>query len=518
MSAEPAPRFDIRKVSKRFGSTVALREVSVAIAAGEVHGLLGENGAGKSTLMKISSGAHPRDSGEILLDGRPVSLSSPAEARRAGIAMIYQELNLAPHLTVAENISLGRESHRWGWIRKRERDRLAQAALESLHCSSIRLTDKVIDLTIAQQQMVEIARALLLEPRVLIMDEPTSSLTQHDTANLFNVIRSLRDRGVSVVYISHFLEECQQICDRYTILRDGEVVAAGEMAKTTLESVIRAMVGREIDEIYAVPKHAIGRPVLQLRNVSGRPLPRAVTLELREGEIFGLFGLVGAGRSETLRTIFGLNRLDAGEVALPGFPDESARARPRKRLAQGVGLLSEDRKSEGLLLRRNVADNLTLGAFRSVSTLGFVNEGRQRRAARRWIDELEIKARGPRQLMESLSGGNQQKVAMARLLHADSNILLLDEPTRGIDVGSKRQIYRLMGRLAGEGKSILFVSSYLPELLGVCDTLGVMNRGRLVDVRPCGDWTEEEVMACATGTGVEEAGKAGTVHLDKHSV
>lgn len=499
MSATGAPRLEVRKVSKRFGSTAALREVSLSVAAGEVHGLLGENGAGKSTLMKILSGAHDKDSGEILLDGRPVALSSPVDSRRAGIAMIYQELNLAPHLTVAENISLGRESHCCGWIRKRERDKRAAAALESLHCSSIRLTETVAHLTMAQQQMVEIARALLLEPRVLIMDEPTSSLTQHDTVNLFNVIRKLRDRGVSVVYISHFLEECQDLCDRYTVLRDGEAVARGEMGETSLPGIIRAMVGREVEEIYAVPEHRIGQAVLQLRDVSGRTLPRGVSLQLREGEIFGLFGLVGAGRTETLRTVFGLNRLAGGEVKLTRSPDKSSHVRPHRRLAQGVGLLSEDRKSEGLLLRRSVADNLTLGAFRSVSTLCFLQEGRQRRAARRWIEELDIKAQGPGQLMEYLSGGNQQKVALGRLLHAESTILLLDEPTRGVDVGSKGQIYQLMGRLAEQGKAILFVSSYLPELLGVCDTLGVMSRGRLVDVRACREWTEEEVMACATG-------------------
>jgi ribose transport system ATP-binding protein len=484
-------------VRKSFGATHALRDVSFEVGPGEVHALIGENGAGKSTLMKVLSGAYEPDAGRIELDGQPFTPADPLHARRGGIAMIYQELNLAPHLSVEENILLGEEPSRWGWLDRRRRRELARRALAQLQHEPIPLEAPVHTRTIAEQQIVEIARALVGRPKVLIMDEPTSSLTQVDTENLFAAIGRLRQQQVSIVYISHFLEECQRVCDRYTVLRDGETVGHGPMAEVQLEELIRLMVGREIQDIYPRTPHRLGEPLLEFRALAGETKPRSVSLRLRAGEILGIAGLVGAGRTETVRASFGLDRLRSGSVFVSGR--ESPVAHPARRLAEGIGLLSENRKEEGLMLNRDVADNLTLTRFGPLTRFGFISGRRQREATRRWMKELDVRAQGPTQSMGELSGGNQQKIALGRLLHHEAQVLLLDEPTRGIDVGSKAQIYRLMGQLAAEGKAILFISSYLPELLGVCDTLGVMCRGVLTEVRPIDQWTEHRVISAAIG-------------------
>ena len=491
------PRLRMSAVRKSFGATRALRNVSFEVAAGEVHGLIGENGAGKSTLMKILSGAHAPDAGLIELEGKPFTPANPLQARRGGVAMIYQELTLAPHLSVEENILLGQEPARLGWLDRSRRRELALKALAELHHQNIPLSAPVNTRSIAEQQVVEIARAFVGEARVVIMDEPTSSLTQADTENLFAIIRRLRRRGVSVIYISHFLEECQQIADRYTVLRDGESVATGEMAAADLRHIIHCMVGREINEIYPRTPHALGKTVLECRGLAGRFKPEAATFRLREGEILGIAGLIGAGRTETLRTCFGLDRVRSGVLLVSG--NKLTHCSPAQHLASGMGLLSEDRKAEGLMLNRSVADNLTLSRYGPLSRFGFIRNRRQRRATRDWMERLEVRARDPEQRVSELSGGNQQKIALARLLHHEAGILLLDEPTRGIDVGSKAAIYKLMGGLAAQGKAIVFVSSYLPELLGVCDTIAVMCRGVLSEVRPADQWTEHRIMAAAVG-------------------
>jgi ribose transport system ATP-binding protein len=459
--------------------------------------LIGENGAGKSTLMRILSGACPPDAGEIQLDGNTFAPTDPLHARRSGIAMIYQELNLAPHLSVEENILLGEEPSAWGLLNRSKRRELALAALAELQHESIPLDAPVNRLTIAEQQVVEIARALVGESRVVIMDEPTSSLTQVDAQNLFRVIANLKARGVSVIYISHFLEECQALCDRFTVLRDGESVGTGDMASTRLDEIIRLMVGREIKDIYPRMPHAIGKPVLLLDQLAGEKKPRSVSVSLRGGEILGVAGLIGSGRTETLRVCFGLDRAERGSVFVLG--KERTRCTPGARLSQGIGLLSENRKEEGLMLGRNLADNLTTTSYRTISRFGFINQRRQHESTAEWMRRLDVRAQGPAQPVRELSGGNQQKVALGRLLHHDARILLLDEPTRGIDVGSKTAIYRLMGELAAAGKAVIFVSSYLPELLGVCDTIAVMCRGVLSEVRPVNQWTEHSVISAAIG-------------------
>jgi ribose transport system ATP-binding protein len=411
--------------------------------------------------------------------------------------MIYQELNLAPHLSVEENILLGEEPSRWGWIDAGARRSMARAALAQLHYDHLPLAAPVGTLPIAEQQIVEIARSLIREPRVLILDEPTSSLTQVDAERLFAAIRRLRDHGVSILYISHFLEECQSLCDRFTVLRDGETVGTGRMADTPLAQIIHLMVGRDVKEIYPRSERSLGEVVLELQGVAGVDKPRSASLQLHRGEILGIAGLVGAGRTEMLRALFGLDPVAAGRIAV--WSREHTHASPRARLAERMGLLSENRKEEGLLLNRSLADNITLTRFGPVVRHGLINPRRQKQVAREWMDRLQVRARSPFQPAAQLSGGNQQKIALGRLLHHEAEILLLDEPTRGIDVGSKAEIYRLMHEMAGQGKAVLFVSSYLPELLGVCDTLAVMSRGVLGAKRPVAEWTEHAVIEAAVG-------------------
>jgi len=487
-------RLTLDGVRKSFGATAALRGVSLGVGEGEVHALIGENGAGKSTMMKILSGAHTADAGRIALDGAPFAPRNPHEARRAGVAMIYQELNLAPDLSVAENIVLGAEPSylgSLGWLRRGAMRDTARRALGELGHGDLPPDAPVRSLSIAEQQLVEIARALAGEPRVMIFDEPTSSLTQADAERLFAVIARLKARGVSVIYISHFLEECRRVCDRFTVLRDGESVGTGTLAQTPMAEIIRLMVGREVSELYPRIAHTPGEAVLRV-DATGSTHGLAV----RAGEIFGLFGLVGSGRTELLRRIFGLDAMAAERIAI--FGREKSSASPPRRLAQGVGLLSENRKEEGLMLQRSLSENLT--ATRPIARAGWLLRGRERGATRDWISKLSVRARDPEQAVGELSGGNQQKIALGRLLHHDAKILLLDEPTRGIDVGSKAQIFRLTGELAAQGKAVLFVSSYIPELLGVCDTIGVMCRGKLAATRPAAEWTEHTLMETAIGT------------------
>ena len=487
-------RLTLDGVKKSFGATAALRGVSLGVGEGEVHALIGENGAGKSTLMKILSGAHEADAGRIALDGAPFAPRNPHEARRAGVAMIYQELNLAPDLSVAENIVLGAEPSRLGWLRRGAMRDTARRALAELGHGDLPPDAPVRSLSIAEQQLVEIARALAGEPRVMIFDEPTSSLTQADAERLFAVIARLKARGVSVIYISHFLEECRRVCDRFTALRDGESVGTGALAETPMTEIIRLMVGREVSELYPRIAHTPGETVLRVDAAAGE----SGGLAVRAGEIFGLFGLVGSGRTELLRRIFGLDAMAAERITI--FGREETSASPPRRLAQGVGLLSENRKEEGLMLQRSLAENLTATRPVAHRGSGWLFRGRERSLTREWISKLSVRARDPEQAIGELSGGNQQKIALGRLLHHDAKILLLDEPTRGIDVGSKAQIYRLTGELAAQGKAVLFVSSYIPELLGVCDTIGVMCRGSLAAVRPAAEWTEHTLMEAAIGT------------------
>ena len=503
--AEPAalrvPRFEMQGVRKTFGATVALDGVDLAVHAGEVLALVGENGAGKSTLMKVLSGAIAADAGSMMLDGRPFQPQNPLAARLAGVAMIYQELSLAPQLTVADNIVLGLEPTRLGFVRRAEARRRVAEALRLLDRSDLPTDALVSELAVGAQQIVEIARALATGCGVLVLDEPTSALALPDVERLFNVIRRLREQGRAIVYISHFLEEVRRIADRVTVLRDGRVAGGGSIAETSTEEIVGLMVGRRIEELYPRSPRVRGEVILEADELAGMKKPVSAGFELARGEVLGIAGLVGAGRTELLRALFGLDAIRSGRVRLGVY---AGPASPGRRWAQGMGMLSEDRKGEGLAVAMNVADNVTLSKLEGLGPAGSVLPSRQDAAARRWIDKLGIRARGPRQSVSELSGGNQQKVAIARLLHHDVDVLLLDEPTRGIDVGSKAQVYRLIDELAtgGDGRpprAILMVSSYLPELLGVCDRIAVMHRGRLGAARPVAGLTEHELMLEATG-------------------
>jgi ribose transport system ATP-binding protein len=492
-----APRFTMSGVSKRFGGTQALDDVSLTVHSGEVHALIGENGAGKSSLMKVLAGIHPPDAGAMTLADRPYRPGGPAEARRTGVAMIHQELSLAPHLSVEANILLGREVARLGVVRRAEHRSIARAALARLGQGELPLEMPVANLPIAAQQLVEIARALVSDAQVMVFDEPTSSLTEADSRKLFQVIRELRASGLGIVYISHFLEEVAEIGDRYTVLRDGRVVATGDLRETTPDEIVRAMVGRQLGELFPTSRRSPGEVMLDVKGLSGQTQPKEVAFDLRAGEIFGLAGLVGAGRSELVRCLYGLEPITTGKVTL-ALHGKLAGG-PREHIARGVGLVSEDRKVEGLAVQLSIADNLTMSRLSPFSRCGWLNLGARSRDVAGWLKRLDCKATGPDQAIDQLSGGNQQKVAIARLLHQGADVLLLDEPTRGIDIGAKAQIYRLLGELAAAGKGIIMVSSYLPELLHVCDRIGVMCRGRLREVRDAAAWDAESIMHCATG-------------------
>tara|TARA_A100001391_G_scaffold175212_3_gene137989 strand:+ start:648 stop:2261 length:1614 start_codon:yes stop_codon:yes gene_type:complete len=534
-------RLQLSEIGKSFGATRALDAVDLSVGAGEVHAIIGENGAGKSTLMKVLSGAHRPDQGDIRLDGKVIEFADPRQSQAAGIAMIYQELNLAPELSVGQNILLGHElrhtgtplraiAGKLGWIDGTAERRWASEALEKLNCAHLALDRPAGELSIAEQQMVEIARTIVTSQhdpsqslKLLILDEPTSSLTQVDTQRLFAVIEQLAATGVSVLYISHFLEECQRIADRYTVLRDGRSVRCGSMpahaarsarpdrsdrsvsertsepaATATMDNIIHSMVGRELSNLYPHFAHTRGEIALQVKQLSSDTGPAAVDFEVYHGEIFGIAGLIGAGRTETLRTIFGLDRLTTGEVRVAGRA--SSRRRPDLSWSRDqMGMVSEDRKDEGLFLARSLSDNLTITRARSYRRYGLLRDTPMANDTRQWMRTLDVKAASPDQLIGELSGGNQQKIALARLLLHDCNILLLDEPTRGIDIGSKSTIYEQIGQLASQGKAIVLVSSYLPELLGVCDRIGVFASGRLVDVRPTADWNEHQLLESAIG-------------------
>jgi ribose transport system ATP-binding protein len=485
-------RLVARGISKAFGGTAVLRDVTLEVRPGVVHALLGENGAGKSTLMKILAGALEPDAGTLLLDGQPYAPRGPLAARERGVAIVYQELSVCPHLTVAENIVLGAEPRRFGVIDRAAVRERARRALTPLGQKDALGEDRLVgSLSAAEQQLVEIARAFAQdECKLLIVDEPTSSLGNADVERLFEVLRALADRGVAVLYISHFLDEVRRLASDYTVLRDGQHVTSGRVADTSNEQLIEAMAGQRVASSERSNRTA-GERVLSLSHIAGSRLPLDASLELHRGEVVGLAGLVGSGRTELLRAIFGLDPVRRGEIRVHAV---SGPAKPGQRLAQGVGLLSEDRAREGVLLGLSVARNLTLSKLSPLRTRGFLSLAKERATAEHWIQRLGIRTRGADQRAGELSGGNQQKVALARLLHHDVDVLLLDEPTRGIDVRSRAEIHALIDQLCASGKAVLLVSSHLDELLALSDRVAVMNKGRLGAARPVQGLSERELL------------------------
>jgi ribose transport system ATP-binding protein len=446
--------------------------------------------------MSILAGAEQADAGSMTLDGAEYRPRDPMEARRAGVAMIYQELSIAPHLPVMDNIVLGMEPGRFGIVDRARVRAIARAALGRLNHADIDLARPAGELTVAAQQIVEIARALAIGSRVLVLDEPTSSLGQQDARRLFEVIAELARQGHAIVYISHFIEEVKQVADRIVVLRDGRVAGGGRAADLPASAVVALMVGRSIDDLYPRSPRRQGDIALEVRDFG------AGSFVLHRGEVLGIAGLVGAGRTRLLRSIFGLDAVKTGRVrvgAWTGVPD------PQHQWRRGVGFLSEDRKGEGLALGLSVAHNLTASRLSGLGPGPLVWPSRMEAAAARWIDRIGIVCGSPRQAAGELSGGNQQKVAFARLLHHDVDILILDEPTKGIDVGSKAQIYHVLDGLVSAGtgtpKAVLLVSSYLPELIALSDRIAVMRRGRLGPATPASDWDEHRLMMAATGAG-----------------
>lgn len=494
LANDKTPLLSMHGISKRFGATQALKNVSINAFAGEVLALIGENGAGKSTLMKVLSGAHVPEQGRMTLDGAPFQPAGPHAARQAGVAIVYQELNLAPDLSVEDNIMLGIEQSRFGLLNRRRQRAKVRQALQWLGHPDLTPGRIVGTLSIGAQQLVEIARALVSDARVVVFDEPTSSLPRQDVDRLFAVLKRLKSQGIAIIYISHFLEEIRNVATHYVVLRDGEAAGAGKLMDASDEAIVSLMVGRSVDTLFPKVLHQIGDPILEIQSLSGIRYPTDVSFQVRRGEIFGLFGLVGAGRTETLRCLFGLDGVARGKLLLKGT---SPRHSPTARIRAGMGFVCEDRKAEGLAQSMSIADNMTLSRLQPYTSGGLLNLGKRRAATVDWMEKLSVKARGPEQNISHLSGGNQQKVAIARILHQNAEILLLDEPTRGIDVGTKADIYRLMGTQAAEGKTILFVSSYLPELLAVCDSIAVMSRGRLLEHRKTSEWNENEILTAA---------------------
>ena len=491
----------VEGMAKRYGATVALDGVDLEVRAGEVHALIGENGAGKSTLMAVLAGAVRADSGEMQLQGARYAPATTHDARRSGVALIHQELSLCPHLTVEENVLLGGELSRRGVIDRRRTRERALALLDELPHPEIRPGRRVAELSLPARQIVEICRALAADARVVLMDEPTSALQGADVERLFALVKRLTSRGIAVIYISHFLEEVRQVADRYTVLRDGRTVDAGSIAGTSSERLITSMVGRASTGLYPA-RHRPDAPhvVLAVSALSSRPRLRHASFELRRGEVFGIAGLLGSGRTELVRALFGLDRPDSGTITHGSEVSDARSARTGRRVRAGFGYLSEDRKGEGLALPMSITDNLCASRpLVAIPSLGVLDMGAQVASARQWMRDLRVRARAASQPVRALSGGNQQKVAIGRLLHQGADILLLDEPTRGIDVGSKADVYEIIARRAEAGCAVLVVSSYLPELFGLCDRLAVMHRGQLGAARPIAEWTPARVLSAAIG-------------------
>lgn len=486
---------------KRFGSTIALDGVDLELKQGEVHAVIGENGAGKSTLMNIIAGALQPDKGRMQINGKDYSPSSPLDARLNGIALIHQELSLCPHLNVAENVLMGIESSRLGWIDREKLFARTNEVLKTFQHADIQPNRRVADLSVAARQIVEISRALAANARIILMDEPTSSLQRNDVSQLFLLIRKLRSEGISVIYISHFLEEVRQVADRFTVLRDGRSIATGEITTTSDDELIAKMVGRSQQTLFPprTPVKSDAETVLRVSDLAAPPLLKHASLELRRGEILGIAGLMGSGRTPLLRAIYGLDRSTHGTIEVNQQSYSPSDATPSMRLYQGFGYLSEDRKGDGLSLNLSVADNVTVTKFSSCSHWGWIDLGQQKKETETLVDALKIKIKSVGQAVGALSGGNQQKVIVARLLHQDAEVLLLDEPTRGIDIGSKAQVYQTIAECAAKNKAVLMVSSYLPELFGMCHRLAVMSRGRLSEARPIDEWTPETVLQAAIG-------------------
>ncbi|MDY5422413.1 sugar ABC transporter ATP-binding protein [Actinobacillus porcinus] len=488
----------MRHISKSFAGVQALKDVQLTLRKGEVHALMGENGAGKSTLMKCLIGVYSADEGEIIYKGKTVNYASVLEAQHDGISMIFQELNLIPHLTVAENIFFAREPNHLGIVDKAKMNQDASALLEMFDID-VKPTDLVKDLSVACQQMVEIAKALSFDVEVLIMDEPTSALTEKEIDKLFELVNKLKNRGVSIVYISHRMEELKRICDHITIFRDGTYVSEHSFKDITMDEIITKMVGRSLDNHFP-PKSAVisNEIILSVMNAERYGVFKPLNFDLRKGEILAITGLVGAKRTELARAIFGADSLDGGEIFVHSH--KVSIKDPSDAIKAGIAYLSEDRKLNGVAVRMTIRENITMASMDKVSNeAGVISYNEEAKASQTYIDKMEIKTPTIEQLVNNLSGGNQQKVVIGKWLFRDAQIMIFDEPTRGIDVGAKYAIYQLLDELAANGVGVIVISSELPEVLGVSDRVIVMREGRMTGMLETKSTNQEEIMQYATG-------------------
>jgi rhamnose transport system ATP-binding protein len=490
---------ELISISKRFGAVQALRDVSLALYPGEVHALLGENGAGKSTVVKILGGIHSPDSGVIKIGGEEVELHSPAHAQHLGIAVIHQEPTLFPDLNVAENVFMGRHPRdRFGRVDWKRMYQEVEQLLAELDVP-LSVYTPVQGLSVADQQLVEIAKALSLHARVLVMDEPTAALSAHEVEKLFAITRQLREHGVAILFVSHRLEEIFELADRITVLRDGAHVITAPASQFTSEDLIRYMVGRELTALFPKSEAEIGDVLLDVRHLTRNGVFQDVSFQLRRGEILGFAGLVGAGRTEVARVIFGIDRADAGEIRIGNELVQISS--PKDAMRHGLAYVPEDRRQQGLIMDFSIAANMTLPILQQVSRLGVVNRQRERQIATDYSQQLHVRSAGIDQLVKALSGGNQQKVVLAKWLITNPSILILDEPTRGIDVGAKSEVHRIISDLAAKGLGIILISSELPEVLAMSDRVLVMHEGHLTGMFDRAEANQEKVMFAATGQG-----------------
>ncbi len=488
---------EMKDINKSFGTNQVLKNAGFFLKDGEVHALMGENGAGKSTLMKILTGVYSKDSGTVLVDGQEVAYKTPQEAEKAGIVFIYQELNVLFDLTVVENLFMGKEITKGFGIcdRKAMREK-AQEVMEKVGVN-IPVDAVMSDLSVGQQQMVEICKALMVDAKVIIMDEPTAALTESETEGLFKVINSLRKKGVSIVYISHRMEEIFQLCDRITVLRDGVYIDTKEIKDITMDDVVQMMIGREIGERFPKREVKIGDEVIRVEGLTSGKHFHDVSFSVRAGEVLGVAGLMGAGRTEIMQAVFGNLKKDSGKIFIDG--KEVPIKNPRQAIAAGIGFITEDRKTEGLLLEKSIAENIEIANLGKVSSHNVLNKQKQEELVKKGIDEFKVKCFGPWHECNNLSGGNQQKVVLAKWVYTDPKILILDEPTRGVDIGAKKEIYNIINELAAKGVAVIMVSSELPEVLGMSDRIMVVREGEVRGILDGADADQAKIMTLATG-------------------
>lgn len=495
-------QIEMKNINKSFTGTSVLKNAAFSMDDGEIHALMGENGAGKSTLMKILTGVYTKDSGEIFVDGKPVQYTHPKQAEKAGIVFIYQELNVLLDLTVEENLFLGKEvKKKFGIMDKKEMRKKAQDTLNKLGVD-IYSGKTMSELSIGQQQMIEIAKALMVDAKVIIMDEPTAALTPSETEVLFRVIRNLKEKGVSMVYISHRMEEIFELCDRITILRDGEYVGTKKICDTDMGDVVKMMIGRDIGERFPKRTAGMGKVAFEVEGLTKKGVFENITFSVKAGEVLGVSGLMGAGRTEIMQAIFGNLSLDGGKITIG--EETVAIHSPAQAKRLGIGFITEDRKSEGLMLEESIKKNIALTYLEQISSYKTVIKNNlENKLVDRAISELSIKCFGPHHICNNLSGGNQQKVVFAKWIFINPRLLILDEPTRGVDIGAKKEIYNIINQLAEKGVAIIMVSSELPEVLGMSDRIMVIHEGKIGGILNQSEATQENIMTLATGGNVK---------------